>query len=302
MLIRPEDHHCADELHLLKLECQMIMTAILTDRRRSPFLKHIHSERSTDNIISSCASIMIRCIQVLLSYSNDTMETRTFVLHCFNESPVLFSRFFRVIQAPEPTSSFATISKYSLLTFMIDNGPQIWNASVGKTKELSADKLISYILPKGLTKNVLSKTLQNSNGLLTMECLKTIDSILNRLRSFMEVANSELSADCSKLIFRRLPDLQVFLSVRAKFDPFVHKEKVKVATAVTISICSLIQNYTSLFLNTLSNLQFDWMKLLPEKTATFCSASLILQSRLLKTLSGISNSYQVCILLSIIQF
>ncbi len=297
MLISAPKHNHEKELVSLKGECKILMMLVLADRERSPFLKQIHSERSAQIITSLCEGALIRCIQVILSSNNDVIEKRAFVLRCFNNSPTLFSQYFRVLQVPDPAPSFQTISFYSQLTFFIDNGPKMWNYQDSVVTDASTAKAVMSILPKSLTKNVLTKTLQSSNAFLIVECLKTVAAILKRLSNLILAieSNEKMIENCTKMIFRRLPDLQVFLSTRAKFDPFAQNYLDKLANVATVCIWNIIEKYTAIFLSTLSSLQFDWIKLLPNNAQTFCSTNLHLQSRLLKTLIGITNSYQVSI-------
>ena len=295
MTVDTENHQYSIDSVLVKEICEKIVYYVLIDNQRSPFLKQIHSEKSSENVISSSANVLIRCIQVIVSCSNDKMATRNFLGLCFSKSPLLYSRYLRVIQVPEPIQSFATIATFSLVTFLIEDGPEIWKC-MDNTNVLSADKVISNVMPKCLTKNILTKTLQSSNALLIVECSKTIGAILSKLlllKTTLTSENTSLVEECNRIALKRLPDLQVFLSVRAKFDPFDHEDIGKVAIVVTIGICDLIKQYTSLFLRTLSTLQFDWIKLLPDDATKFCTSSLTLQSCLLSTLSGILNSYQV---------
>lgn len=274
---------------------------ILSDRKRSPFLKQLYSNRFSENVVASCTNNLTRCIQVLLSCTGDMAESQSFVIRCFSNSPKLFTAFLRVVQVPDPVASFSCISSFALITFLIDKGPHTWNFNSDGGTALSAEKAVLHIIPRGLTKNILTKALQSSNALLLLECLKTIGAIMKRIECFMSdfqdcIGGKSLIEKCRNIICKKLPDLQVLLAVRSKFDSFrVNEASSQIANSiVTMSFCEILQRYASIFKNNISSLQFDWIKFLPESASLFCSAELGLQNRLLSTLSEIYDSYKVC--------
>ena len=162
-VIKEEDNHILD---LIKQQSQMIVATILSDTKKSPFLNILHSDRSSESILSSCTSNLTRCIQVLLASSSDVIDTRAFILSCFSRTPKLFISHLKFLTVPEAKPSFSCISSYALIAYMLDRGPCAWNCSDDELKDLTAEKVVLQIVPRGLTKNVLTKTLQTSNALL----------------------------------------------------------------------------------------------------------------------------------------
>ena len=294
-----EDDEDASFLNRIRHDAQLMMMTILSVKDQSPFLKILHSSRFSEGVISSIKRNLTRCIQVLLSHSADIVETRTFILRCFNNTPKLFKAFLHILTIPEVSPSFACISSYSFMTVLIDNGPYTWKYADEGEVTPTADKVMTHILPRALTKNILSKTLQTSNALLLLECLKCIGAIMKRFRNFVSdiqdcAERKGLIETYMKIMCRRLPDLQVLLSVgRSRFNPF-HESSGQIASSIVImNFCNILQLYASIFRSAISSLQFDWMKLLPDNYTMFCAAELCLQSRLLITLATINECYRV---------
>ena len=292
-----------DSLECIKRESRLIIMTVIYDKDQSPFLKQLQSDRFSDNILASCTNNLTRCIQILLSCSADMVETRTFVLRCFNNTPKLFTAFLGIVTVPEPMPSFSCISSFDLITFLIEKGPHVWNFIDGGKINLTAEKAVFNIVPRGLTKNILTKALQNSNPLLLLGCLKVIRAVMNRLDCFINdvsamVGGQSLVKKCVNILIKRLPDLQVLLSVRSKFDPFRLNENSKQVanSVVTMNFCEVLRRYASVFTTVISSLQFDWIKFLPENATVFCSAEMGLQNRLLTTLTSIYDCYQVSFL------
>ena len=90
-------------------------------------------------------------------------------------------------------------------------------------------------------------------------------------------------------------DLQELLSVRSKFDPFCDggPSKQHSNALVAMNFCDVLSLYASIFTTSISSIQFDWIKLLPDSYVQFCSSEMSLQSRLLTTLTSIYDCYQV---------
>ena len=283
-----------DEIWLrpIKSECHLIIDMLLSDSQQSPFLQLISSTKSPRNIELSIISNLTKCIQLILTSSPNAVSTRNFVLRCFQNTPKLFTSFLKVMSIPETASSFACISRYSFIAFLIENGPFPYNSS------MTAEAVLSFIIPKNLTKNAITKTLQNANTILLLECLKVISTVLEKLCKYKKhTYGKSLTEDYLNIVRKRLPEVQVLLSIgRSKFNPFVDKTNTSERTinsVVTMNICNVLQLYATAFASSVTSLQFDWMKLLPENCDTFCAADHYLQVRLLSTLASINCCHKV---------
>lgn len=288
-------------LNSIKFQNRMLIVTILSDIKSSPFLKTLHSSASPESVISSQSHNLVRCIQILLALSSDQVQTRSFILQCLNNTPSLFSSFFRAITIPDIAPSFPCISSYSFISFLIENGPRTWSLSGDSSKVLTSEKVVSQIVPRVMTKNILTKTLQTSSHLLLLQCLKCIGSIMKRLQRLLNDVQVSEEGDNTKqkwtdAVHKRLPDFQVLLSVRSKFDPFRanHKSPIHRAhTIVSVNFCDVLRLYAEIFTKSISSLQFDWTKLLPEDYLEFCSANRSLQTRILSTFESIYKCYDV---------
>ncbi len=285
-------------LNALNDQSRHLIVTILSDQERSPFLKLLQSSRSSEIVASSITRSLTRCMQVLLASSSDVTETRTFMIQCFINTPKLFIAYFHTLSIPEVSPSFSCISSYAFVTHLIEKGPIVLCENM---IDLNAENLVLQIVPRGFTKNILTKTLQTSNSVLVVECLKCMSAIIKRLNKHIAHvrAFSESRDTIEKLVnavCKRLPDLQVLLSLRSKFDPFCDNQLSKPHANMIVSMhfCDVLQLYASTFTSTISSLPFDWTKLLPDDCLKgFCSVESCLQIRLLTTLASIYSSYQV---------
>jgi len=291
-------------LNLIAFESRRIVHFILLEDR-SPFLVPLHSDDSLETVVDTCIHQLNHCVRMLTSTTVD-IPTQNFITQCFANSPILLSHFFRTMAVPEPKPSFSCIASFQWIVQLIQKGPLIQQSyddeRIGRKENYKTEKLISHIMPTKLTKNILSKALQSTNSLLVCESLKLIISILERCRLILETIPSHSqnvvwNEIISDTLQKRLPDVQVLLSVRSKYDPFSNKEASQQPPSMLINsiltgfVSNVMQLYTSMFSVALLSVQFDWLKLLPEKHEAFFSVNRGLQHKVLKTFEAMYEFY-----------
>jgi hypothetical protein len=293
----------------IKNECKNTFEILVSDVKCSPFLTLLRSKRSTDNHYSVILQQVNKALQYQLAIS-PTVDTRQFVSACFKSTPALFPSWLRTISFPDPKPSFFCLSMFSLVDFMVKNGPEISIKDSMKSDEDGGKKIyelvVSNIIPRGLTKNVLTKAIQSSNPFMVSQALKLIATMLGRFRSIINATldsnkNREFLAD---KIAHRMPDLQIILAIRSKFemtaDNSNQQQKFQHHTIVTMDICMILQLYASLFPQAFRTTQFDWTKLLMKSPQILLSMPLSLQHRVLGTISSIHDCFEVCIFCALI--
>eukprot|EP00554_Chaetoceros_debilis_P000389 CAMPEP_0194092054 /NCGR_PEP_ID=MMETSP0149-20130528/45449_1 /TAXON_ID=122233 /ORGANISM="Chaetoceros debilis, Strain MM31A-1" /LENGTH=2343 /DNA_ID=CAMNT_0038776869 /DNA_START=211 /DNA_END=7242 /DNA_ORIENTATION=+ len=287
---------------VVQLECKTMVTFLISDVQLSPVLIQLRSDAASSGnkkVVSSLMQQMNKTVQHLLNASPD-MVTRKFVSRCFTNSPYLFPNWLRTVSIPDPKPSFTFLSTLSLIYFMLDNGPGVALLEPKDAHEMnkkrSLDYLVANVLPKALSKNILTKALQKNNTFLVAETLKLLTVVLRRFQNVRaSVSTKEESLDCmADTLLMRLPDVMVLLSIRARFDPFVHNMGGGLTSRsfVLLSLCDVLRLYVSIFPESFKSIQFDWVKLLSESVKTFLTAPLILQHRILTTLEAVNNCYE----------
>jgi len=289
----------------IKTECHEMVNLLLSDAERSPFLSQLRSEKIAGNISSTVMHQVNRAVQYLLVISPD-VDTRKFVSICFRRTPALFPNWLRTLTLPDPKPSFSCLSAFSLIAFMLSNGPEVCLRDVRKLekgdKKKAYDILIANVVPRALTKNIFTKAIQSPNPFMVVETLKLLSAVLKRFKTFATSTFGEGSQKLEYLAEKlavRMPDLQVLLAIRSKFDPYEKNPKngdsqlYRYHSFVTMNFCEVLSLYTSIFPNAFKTVQFEWVKLLSDSSETFLSAPLSLQHRLLLTVSAIYNCYEV---------
>lgn len=285
----------------IKNECSKAITSLLT-LKCSPFLVQLHTATSSNT--TSILQQMNKALQYLQALK-PSLETRQFISACFNTTPALFPTWLRSLAVPEPKASFACLSKYSLISFVLQNGPDVGIRDGNRIEEgdekKAYDFIVGNIMPRALTKNILTKAIQSPNPFMTAEALKLLLAILGRFEKLKN--DAFISGDVNERIFRhlakklalRIPDLQVILSIRSKFDLNVDVQKIENRlyvhhNFVTFNLCKTLKMYACLFPEAFRNVKFDWIKLLSDSSKTFLLTPLSLQHCLLDTMASI----QIC--------
>jgi hypothetical protein len=270
---------------------------LLCDVEHSPLLQDLHSVGSSHFV----KNIVNRAIHKLLDTCK-TYEKRFFVTSVFQKSPSLFTDWLRTVSIPDPEPTYSYLSKLSFLSFTLKMGPTMELLHDGELYEddqkKDSERIIAAIIPRALTKNILTKGIQSANPLLVIETLKLLSVILRRCRILVEsipLHEKQLFVR-EKIANAKIPDLQVILGTRSKFEAYHHPNKDQYAwqqILVTMAICDVIKLYARECPQVFINLQFDWLKLLPVSTSSFHTVPVCFQYRILTTISSIHSCYEV---------
>ena len=260
---------------LLKVECDNILQIVFSDHMKSPFLIYLKVDRSSGKNRSTKVSTQLdKAIQAFLSVNGD-MNSRHFIVKCFNKTPSLFQSWMKNLLIPDPKPSFAFLSKISLLCLMLDNGP-ITNEGPSMDNQITVNSTLASIIPKSLSKNILTKALQSQNAILVSEVLKLIMVIL--LRYQRVVKHYDIDADDTKVLVEKisgkLPDLQILLALRSRFDPFCKilevnsvRNQLSSNEVIMIHLCETIERYSIVCPAIVRDVQYDWIKFLNDSTS-----------------------------------
>ena len=284
----------------LKSECKEMVRMLLRDADKSPLLKQINSIGSMETTGLAVLQQTGKAMQILLTIS-PTLDTRKFALACFQKTPRLFQYWLRTVSLPDIKPSYSCLAKFSLVSYMLKNGPDLSTIDAQKfhdtDKKRTFDLIVSYTTPRALTKNVLTKGIQSSNPLLVSEALILLSSLLRRFSAIVKnIPSGEKREYAAERLLLKMPDLQVLLGVRSKFDPHGHETSSQHArhhNFVTMGICEALCLYAHNFPTSFRIVQFEWIKLLSDSTTAFLLAPLSLQHRILTTMLTINDCYEV---------
>ena len=200
-------------------ECRRVLFLLLGDKDRSPFLSHIHDEataaaKEIGGRSSPQEHIVNRALMWLLN-NERSLPMRAFILHCLRTTPQLLLSFFRSLPMPEAKPTYECLSAIAFVSNVMTDGPSILDCLGGAiSSTIASDQAMHLILPTSASKAFLTKAVQNPNALLVAEVLRLISDALKRAD---EGGNQVMVSDALQ---KRLPDLQILLSLRSRFDPF----------------------------------------------------------------------------------
>lgn len=294
------------------VQCRRLLFSLLTDTIRSPFYSRSTQANRVESPGRNFMQKIVRSLISLSSPANMTLGMRSFILHCFSLTPELMPMFFNSISTvSDPKPTFECISSLAHLSFYIREGPtmlqclvkenELTHTSLSNLKSKNDESLILTSIPKSLTKNTLSKSIQHPNPLVVFESMKLCISILHRSKIFLdslitfssdekdenkEVLECILSRFMGALI-HRLPDTQSLLAIRSKFEQSNKKTgKKSMHLILSMQIYEVLQLYKECLPQFFFSVKFEWTKLVPEKEM-FDSIHPVLQYRSLKTLQSI---------------
>jgi hypothetical protein len=269
----------------LGVDARRLLFPLLSDRVMSPFLPNFGGEH--------VARSMVR----LLESPNAGTGIRRFLLYCTKENPSLIEDLFKLLAIPDPKNSFSFISRASFVALLFSEGPSpiaCVSSTEGKTKICIRD-ILSILLPVKLKGQFLAKSLQNGNNLVRLESFKMIMLILKRFRNLVLEGKKRYKWDegfiemLTLATFQWLPDLQILLSLRSRFDGL---QGVQCGAIMSGYLFQVIEAYIITLPSLVERVNFDWMKLLPSNAAKFNDAPPFLQVRILKCLQTIIKSCQ----------
>ncbi|VEU34047.1 unnamed protein product [Pseudo-nitzschia multistriata] len=209
-----EDDELESSLEDLGVEARRLLFPLLSDSVVSPFLPNFGADQ--------IARSMIR----LLESQKAGVELRRFLLYCTKQNPTLITELFTMLAMPDAKNSFAFVSRASFITLLLSQGPsaRICLSSKIGGRPILVDDVLPVLFPMKLKGQFFAKSLNNGNHLVRLECFKMIIVILNRFQSLREEGTTMYKWDkrfierLREATFQWLPDLQILLSLRSRFD------------------------------------------------------------------------------------
>jgi hypothetical protein len=278
------------------VEARRLLFPLLGDSRSPCISTVIHRD---DNSAKHDQQHLIHALVHLLEIPQGGMEMRKFLVHCVQTTTQFFEGIFRVVTFPDIKKSFGFISQLNFVSLMMRNGPSPMEClprNEIEKKEPDVEMLLSVLFPARLKKSPLSKALQTGNSLIVLECLKLIITAVQRFDILKSAGtndwkwNDEYVDSVSRTFLSWLPDLQILLKVRSRFDAFsVNKANV----LVNDCLCRLLDTYTRVLPFSMIEAKFDWMKLLPSSADIFSKAATVVQERILGSLESVLQVREV---------
>jgi hypothetical protein len=275
------------------VEARRLLSPLLADSRRSPFLHLIGRD---DHSSSVDQQQLIRALIQIFHVPRGGRDSRRFIIHCLRSTPPLLPALFKVMAFPETKSVYGFISHLNFVSSLIREGPSPFDCLSGPI-EPSVDEALLTLFPLKLKKQPLSKALQIGNSLVVLECLKFMLAAIERFRLFCREGThqrkwtDEYVETLSGAFLQWLPDLQIVLSLRSRLDPFSHNNKAN--ALVNECLFRVLGSYASVLPSSVREIKFDWMKLLPVTAAIFFKAAVLVQERVLSSLELIMQVREV---------
>ena len=267
----------------LGVESRRLLFPLLSDEVTSPFLPNFGLEQVARSIVR------------LLESSSASVEMRRFLIYCTKKNPALVEELLKLLTIPDPKKSFDFISRASFISDLLSKGPSpdVCISSMQGRQNISIRDILSILLPIKLKGQFLARALQSGNNLVRMESFKLILIILRRFRSLRFKAQSQYEWDegfirmLTLATVQWLPDLQILLSLRSRFDGLSGDRSGAVLSGYLFQV---IESYVTTLPSLVDRVTFDWMKLLPSKASEFHQALPFLQVRILACLYTIIKS------------
>jgi hypothetical protein len=285
-----------DSLPNAAVESRRLLLPLLSDSTRSPFLAaHGHGSLSS----KSDGQQLVRTLIQLRNLPNGGIQIHHFLVDCVKTTPSLLSSFFRILTFPDSKQIFEFISTLHFVSSLIREGPSpmecLPSANERSKLEHMEDILVS-ILPVKFRRQALAKALQSKNALVVLECLKLLKVVIDRFNKLKtEGANQFHWSDdyknkLSATFALWLPDLQVILTVRTRFNAYSGK---KDCALINDNLNRVLEGFTIVLPSLVKGAKFDWLKLVPGSATKFFKALPLVQRSVLRTLKLIIGVSEV---------
>lgn len=281
-----------DALQNAAEEARQLLFPLLSDPSNSPFL-HLKGRESQwwKNEGPQTVRAMIRLLQI----PNGGNHIRKFLVYCVTKTPMLLPHLFRAINFPDPKKSFAFVSQLGFVSNILRNGPcpcDCLPSNIIDDGDRDLAEVLLVVVPLKLKQQPIAKALQNGNPLVVLESLKLIKVALEKfgILKSKEIRLRRQTEQLSSMMAKWLPDLQIILSVRTRFDPFATRNKPN--ALISHCLYSVLESFASVLPSSVRNAKFDWMKLLPG-APNFLKASPLVQRRVLRSLKRIIETCTV---------
>lgn len=187
------------------------------------------------------------------------------------------------------------MSTLRFISTIMETGPSslsCLNVSEEALVGLDFADILGVLWPLKLKRQVIGKAMQSANLLVVLECLKFVRTALLRLQALLVALSGdkdarELSKRLSSEFAQLIPDLQVIVALRSKFDLAVRSRGHDL---VYHALHLVLQDYATVLPNQIRMSSFDWMKLTPEPTM-FLNITPVVQR---KTLSCLCTILRIC--------
>jgi hypothetical protein len=269
------------------VEARRVLFCLLTDASRSPLLSSLGRNDNSSQVDGQ--KVVQTLIRLLQDPKGRGIQTQQFLVHCIEKTPSLLPNLFRVLSFPEPKNVFGFISNINFVSTLIREGPSPLACippNNDQDTEVAMDDMFLTIVPLKLRRHPIAKALQSGNPLVVLECLKLIARALERfdLLKSEGIKKKQWSQDyvdqLSTAFAQWLPDLQIVLTVRTRFDGF---SRNKVNMLISNALYLVVESFCLVLPSLVRDASFDWMKLLPN-SEQFSRATPIIQRRVLKSL------------------
>lgn len=276
------------------VEARRLLFPLLSEPSKSPFLS------SFGNIQDSIDEVqLVRTMISLRQIPNAGITMQHFLLDCTRKTPRLLSGFFRMLAFPDHKKVFDFISWCKLVSSLMRQGPSpikclSHTQKYAKTKNI--DDILVSIFPIKFKRQTLAKSIQSGNPLIVFECLKLIRVALERFRLLRSRSSEELGwsndfdGSLSSAFAQCLPDLQILLTIRNKFDAFSTN---KANVMINHCLNRVLDSFSDVFPSLIHEAKFDWMKIIPGTSSQFLNSSPLIQKSVLYTLSLVLEKSEV---------
>ena len=267
------------------VEARRLLFPLLSDPSKSPFLS------SRNMLHSSEGEQLIRTLVNLRQIPNAGITMQHFLVDCVQRTPTLFPGFFKMLAFPDHKNIFEFISWSNLVSSLMRQGPsplECLSHVQDHTKADLMDDIIVVIFPIKFKRQTLAKSLQSGNPLVVLECLKLITASLERFRILKEegLKEQEWSNDfidkLSNTFSQCLPDIQILLTVRTRFDAFTTN---KTNALINHGLNRVLDSFALTLPSLIKEAKFDWIKLIPGKASRFFGGLPLIQRSVLGTLN-----------------
>lgn len=307
-----DKHESPSPIEAASIEARRLVFLLLADTHLSPFLYDIHKNSKkavepsieTEQASTLHLSQLSKALHDLLVNQGHDISIKIFLKICLSATPKLVPHFFKGLQLFDPKPTYRSLSGLTFVESVIREAPILTR----HTNSISVEEVTSTIVPPCVTKSLLGKVIQSPSALLVSSGLKVIisllrradDSIFSLLTTGTDTASNnddgapeQLKSSLSHAVMRHLPDASLLLSIPSRFDPFDNQEETSSPNGVVVlQLCEVLQCLLTLDISWLTNIKFDWVKLLPndkDEDRLFTNAEPILQHRILQTLLVISR-------------
>lgn len=246
------------------VEARRLLFTLLSDAERSPFLNVIRFRDRADQAEAHFSQLSKALHSLLLDRANNQIM-RVFLRTCLATTPHLLPYVFRGLYLSDPKPNYRTLSSLTFVERVVSDAPSAQAVLLsyqqgGQTAHISRD----YIVPTCVSKVLLGKVIQSSSALILSSGLKLIATLLDRASEFVSALSDSTThgSTIRESVLQHLPQISLLLSIPTRFDPFEENGSQSNAVVV-LELCKTIQSYGRLDSSLITNLQFDWVKLLP---------------------------------------